>query len=434
MGALFGTDGVRGRWGTDLTPDLVRSLAYAATRVLGAERVLIGRDTRASGEPIERELAAGIAAAGGHPLVAGIIPTPAIAVLVRSYRCEAGAVISASHNPADDNGIKFFGPDGMKLPDDVEHKIESEMDGPAASPADTREPVPDAEERYLDFLLDHAPSVAGLRVIVDAANGAAFHVAPEALRRAGATVEAIGVSPDGRNINDNCGSTHPEHLQRLVVERGAHVGIAHDGDADRLIAVDEGGEIVDGDQVLAICALDRKRRGVLKGNAVVATVMANLGFHRAMRAHGVDVVETAVGDRYVLEAMRERGLELGGEQSGHLIFLDRHTTGDGIMTALRLLDVLVRADIPLSELAAVAPRLPQVLINVNVGNRDALDDAALVWDEVENTRAALGEHGRVLIRPSGTEPVVRVMVQADTEDAAQSEAERLSHIVESALS
>jgi phosphoglucosamine mutase len=434
MGALFGTDGVRGRWGTDLTPDLVRSLAYAAARVLGAARVLIGRDTRASGEPIEHALAEGIVAAGGHALLAGIIPTPAVAVLVHEYGCEAGAVISASHNPAEDNGIKFFGADGMKLADDIEDKISSEMNGPAAPSGTVGEPVADAEERYLAFLLDHAPSLEGLRVVVDAANGAAYRVAPEALRRAGATVEAINVTPDGRNINDGCGSMHPESLQALVVERGAHVGIAHDGDADRLIAVDERGELVDGDQVLAICALDRKRRGALKGDAVVATVMANLGFHQAMRRHAVGVVETAVGDRYVLEAMREKGLELGGEQSGHLIFLDRHTTGDGIMTALRLLDVLVRADVPLSQLAAVAPRLPQVLINVAVGNRDALDGATGVWDEVERLRAALGEHGRVLVRPSGTEPVVRVMVQADTEEIAQSEAERLAGVVEAALS
>jgi phosphoglucosamine mutase len=433
VGTLFGTDGVRGRWGIELTEQLARSLAHAATRVLGANAVLIGRDTRASGVPIEHAMAEGIAAAGAHPLLAGVIPTPAIAALVAHYGAQAGAVISASHNPADDNGIKFFGSDGMKLPDEVEDAIEKALDDVPPFGGVAGEPVDDAEERYLSFLLDGAPQLRGLRVVVDCANGAAYRVAPEALRRAGADVDALGVTPDGRNINEACGSTHPEVVQKRVLETGAHVGLAHDGDADRLIAVDERGEIVDGDQVLAICALDRKRRGVLRGNAVVATVMANLGFHQAMKRHGIDVVETAVGDRYVLEALRERNLEIGGEQSGHLIFLDKHTTGDGIVTALRLLDVLVRGDVPLSQLAAVAPRLPQVLINVRVANREALDDAKDVWDEVERVRGDLGDHGRVLIRLSGTEPVVRVMVQADTDVAAQRSAERLAESVRNAL-
>ncbi len=434
MGTLFGTDGVRGRWGIDLTEDLSRSLAYAATRVLGATSVLIGRDTRRSGPLIEHAMAEGIAAAGAHPLLAGVIPTPAIAALVKQYDAQAGAVISASHNPADDNGIKFFGPDGMKLPDDVEDAIEAKIERVPPFAGVAGESLDDAEERYLAFLLDGAPSLKGLRIVVDCANGAAYRVAPEALRRAGAEVDTLGIAPDGRNINDGCGSTHPEGVQKRVLEIGAHVGIAHDGDADRLIAVDERGEIVDGDQVLAICALDAKRRGVLQGNAVVATVMANLGFHQAMTRHGIDVVETAVGDRYVLEALRERGLTMGGEQSGHLIFLDKHSTGDGIVTALRLLDVLVRGDVPLSQLASVAPRLPQVLINVRVANREALDGATGVWDEVERVRVELGDHGRILIRLSGTEPVVRVMVQADTDHAARSSAERLAETVRIALS
>jgi phosphoglucosamine mutase len=323
----------------------------------------------------------------------------------------------------------------MKLPDAVEQRIEDAVDVDAAKTihAPDGDHIDDAEEKYLRFVLRDAPSLKGLRVVVDCANGAAYKVAPEALRRAGADVEAIYARPDGRNINQGCGSTHPEALQKRVIEAHAHVGLAHDGDADRLIAVDERGDIVDGDQILAICALDRKRRGILTGDAVVTTVMANLGFHQAMARHGIHVIETNVGDRYVLEALLQKRLQVGGEQSGHVIFLDRHTTGDGIVTALQLLDVLMRADVPLSELAAVAPRLPQVLINVRVTDRDALDDAKTVWDEVEAVKHELGEHGRVLLRSSGTEPVVRVMVQADTQAAADAAAERLADAVRIAL-
>ena len=439
MGTYFGTDGVRGRFGEDLTVELAASLGHAAARVLGRghprPRVLIGRDTRASGEPLEQALLAGIARAGGEALLAGVIPTPAVAHLTHSYDCQAGAVISASHNPAPDNGIKFFGPDGMKLPDGVEDDIESVLEHGNGDDDDVghAEDLADAEERYLSFLLGDVQPLNGLHVVVDCANGAAYRVAPEAYRRAGATVTAIAIEPDGANINDACGSTHPERLLERVLSEGAQAGIAHDGDADRLIAVDERGELVDGDQILAICALEARARGALPGDAVVSTVMANLGFRRAMATAGIDVVETAVGDRYVLEAMLERGIAMGGEQSGHLIFLDRHTTGDGILSALRLLQAMSVSGKPLSELAVVAPRAPQVLLNITDVAKDGLDQAAAVWDEVRHVEAELGSDGRVLVRSSGTEPIVRVMVEATTESTAASAAERIAKAVREAL-
>jgi phosphoglucosamine mutase len=439
MGRLFGTDGVRGRFGDDLTVELATNLGHAAAVVLGRghpqPKVLIGRDTRASGPALEEALIAGIARAGGEGLRAGVIPTAGVAHLTGAYGCQAGAVISASHNAADDNGIKFFGFDGMKLPDAIEDQIESVLErgnGEPVTPGSGADAA-DAEERYLDFLLEGAPDLKGMRVAVDCANGAAFHVAPEAYRRAGADVSAIFVVPDGRNINDGCGSTHPEFLQRKVIESGAQVGIAHDGDADRLIAVDERGELVDGDQILAACALDAKAHGRLPGDAVVSTVMANLGFRRAMSEAGIEVVETAVGDRYVLEAMIERSIIMGGEQSGHLIFLDKHSTGDGILTALRLLGLMASSGKPLSALAALAPRAPQILMNVRDVAKERLDDADAVWDEVRRVESELGSDGRVLVRPSGTEAVVRVMVEATTEHAARSAAERIAKVVSETL-
>jgi phosphoglucosamine mutase len=439
MGKYFGTDGVRGRYGDDLTVDLAASLGHAAALVLARghprPRVLIGRDTRASGEPLEQALIAGIARAGGEALLAGVIPTPAVAHLTHIYDCQAGAVISASHNPAQDNGIKFFGADGRKLPDAVEDDIESILehgDGPDDAPG-SAEALVDADDRYLAFLRPETLALNGMRVVVDCANGASYRVAPEAYRRAGADVIAFAVDPDGFNINDGVGSTHPERVLEVVLAHSATVGIAHDGDADRLIAVDERGELVDGDQILAICALEAKARGALPGNAVVSTVMANLGFRRAMADADIEVVETAVGDRYVLEAMLERGISMGGEQSGHLIFLDHHTTGDGIYTALRLLGVMASSAKPLSELAAAAPRAPQVLLNVRDVDRERLEDAPPVWDEVRRVERELGSDGRILVRASGTEPVVRVMVEALTEAAASSAAERIAKAVRETL-
>ncbi|MGZ4210252.1 MAG: phosphoglucosamine mutase [Actinomycetota bacterium] len=432
MGRLFGTDGVRGTYGLDLTDHVARGLGHAAAAVLGRDhpkpQLLIGRDTRASGPALERALAAGIAAAGGEAFSAGVIPTAGIAYLVRDLGVQAGVVISASHNPANDNGIKFFGPDGMKLPDALEDEIEQAMDGDEDPPAQIADVI-DAEERYIDFLIDGVPPLGGLRVVVDCANGAASNIAPEVYRLAGADVHVISADPDGSNINDHCGSTHPELLQQAVKAFGAHIGIAHDGDADRLIAVDEHGVLVDGDQVLGICALDMKADARLQGNAVVCTVMSNLGFRRAMETNGVRIIETQVGDRYVLAAMLEHGILLGGEQSGHIVFLDRHTTGDGILTALRLMTVIARSGRGLSDLATQIPRYPQVLENVAVRDRAGLETAELVWEAVRAAETAMNGDGRVLVRASGTEPVVRVMAEASTEQAAREAVDRVAAVV-----
>jgi phosphoglucosamine mutase len=340
-----------------------------------------------------------------------------------------------------DNGIKFFGPEGFKLPDAVEEHIEAALGADAhGAPRPTgagvgvlRPAADDAVEAYLAHLLEGIPDLDGLEVVVDCANGAAAEIAPEAYRRAGAKVTAVAADPDGHNINDGVGSTHPEHVQSALARSGARVGLAHDGDADRLLAVDEHGTLVDGDVILAICALDARDRGELPTNTVVTTVMTNLGFRQAMDHHGIAVTQTAVGDRYVLEAMRAGGHTLGGEQSGHLIFLDRATTGDGLLTGLRLLSVVARTGRPLSELATVMRRLPQVLVNVRVADRHALEGATAVWRAVEQEQARLGDHGRVLVRPSGTEALVRVMVEAETQEEATATADRLAAVVTAEL-
>jgi phosphoglucosamine mutase len=444
LGKLFGTDGVRGRANGDLTPELALALGRAAAGALweaepahaGRPLVVVGRDPRASGRLLESALVAGICSAGGDALLVGVVPTPAVAFLTRHYRAAAGAVISASHNPMPDNGIKFFGPEGFKLPDALEERIEAalgsvdqEAPRPVAGAVGRVREAGDAVEAYLDHLLEDVPDLGGLPLVVDCANGAATTVAPEAYRRAGARVAAVAAEPDGENINAGVGSTHPEHVQEAVRRSGAAVGLAHDGDADRLIAVDEHGELVDGDVILAVAALDERERGALPTGTVVTTVMTNLGFRQAMARHGVAVVQTAVGDRYVLEAMRAGGHVLGGEQSGHIIFLDRATTGDGVLTALRLLAIMARTGRPLSELAKVMRRLPQVLVNVRVTDRDALEDSAVIAAAVAAEEAALGGRGRVLVRASGTEPLVRVMVEAEAEAAARAVAERLARVV-----
>lgn len=436
MGALFGTDGVRGTYGSSITDDLARALGYAAASVLGGEathpKILIGRDTRASGPALERALAAGVAAAGGIPISLGVLPTAGIAHEVHVSGAAAGAVISASHNPAADNGIKFFGPDGMKLADEIEEKIESAM------PTDLTgsvEPASDegALERYIDFLCDGAVDLHGLHLVVDCAHGAASAVAPEVYRRCGARVDVIHADPDGLNINDGCGSTHPEALQREVLARKADLGIAHDGDADRMLAVDARGNLVDGDQIIGICAIDAHTLGELTGEAVVATVMSNLGFRRAMREAGIEVVETAVGDRYVLAAMLERGLHLGGEQSGHIMFLDKHTTGDGILAGLRLMAAMIDSGEPLATLAARIPRFPQVLVNVPVRDRALLEGAAPIWEAVAAIETEMQGDGRVLVRASGTEQLVRVMAEAPEQAAAESAVERVAAVVRAHL-
>ena len=449
MSLRFGTDGVRGVANVDLTPELVVSLGRAAARVLGRDRpFLVARDTRRSGPMLEAALVAGLTAEGADVEVAGVLPTPGVAYLSQSRDCPA-AMISASHNPFPDNGIKFFARGGRKLPDPVEEHIEAELDaltsrggggggvgaGPSGSGVGTSRPAAAPLDAYVAHLVAalEGRRLDDVRVVVDCGHGAAVESAPEALSRLGAKVEVRHAAPDGTNINDRCGSTHPQALQREVVALGAQAGLAFDGDADRLVAVDERGGLVDGDHLLAISALDLRARGRLRHDTVVSTVMANLGFRRAMAAHGVRVVETAVGDRYVLEAMEAEGAVLGGEQSGHLIFAELATTGDGLLSGLVLLDAMVRSGRPLSELAAVVTKLPQVLRNVRVGDRAGLEEAAAFWAEVAAVEAELGEGGRVLVRPSGTEPVVRIMVEAGTAEAADAYADRLARRLQDVL-
>ena len=428
-GRIFGTDGVRGLANADLTPQFALQLAMAAIGVLrdhaGPDRpvAVVGRDTRASGEMLEAAVVAGLTSAGADVYLTGVLPTPGVAYLVQALGADLGVVLSASHNPMPDNGIKFFGAGGSKLTDAVESEIErrlrEEWDRPTGSGVGRIRNLPDASARYAEHLLAIAPEpLAGLRVVVDAAHGAASHLAPDIYRKAGAEVIAIGCDPDGYNINDGVGSTYLEPLRAAVLEHGADVGIAHDGDADRCLAIAADGSIVDGDAILAICALGMHARDQLAKNTVVTTVMTNLGFTRAMAAAGITVVQTAVGDRYVLEALREHGLVLGGEQSGHVVFLEHASTGDGMLTALQILGWVAASATPLAELAAVVQRLPQILVNVHVTDR-RIASLPGVAEAVRAIEQRLGTSGRVLLRPSGTEPLVRVMVEAATQDEAE---------------
>jgi phosphoglucosamine mutase len=432
---------VRGVANVDLTPELVVALGRAAARVLGPGPFLVGRDTRVSGPLLRAALTAGITAEGEDVVDLGILPTPGVACLSAADGLPA-AMLSASHNPFPDNGIKFFATGGRKLSDDAEQALEAELDRLLDAGPPTDPPMGGdvgaitsglgGRERYEASVIAtlEGRRLDGMRVVVDCANGAAFAVAPSVLGRLGAGVTVLHARPDGTNINAGCGSTHPEELQRRVVAEGAHVGLAFDGDADRVLAVDHEGRLVDGDQLVALCALDRRDRGLLSGDTVVVTVMTNLGFRLAMAERGIKCVETQVGDRYVLEALEEGAWSLGGEQSGHVIFRDLATTGDGLLTGLQVLDVVARSGRPLAELAAVMTRLPQVLRNVRVADRDGLDAAEALWSEVHQAEAALGDRGRVLIRPSGTEPVVRVMVEAPTHADAEAVATRLIAAVE----
>jgi phosphoglucosamine mutase len=434
----FGTDGVRGVANVDLTPELVVALGRAAARVMGRGRWLVGRDTRLSSPLIEAALAAGLAAEGARVDLLGVAPTPEVAYLSAADGVPA-AMISASHNPFPDNGIKFFAAGGLKLTDDTEAELEAELDRlvhgtPTVSDAETQSGAAVGRIASASGLQDrYARAVeasiggrilAGIRLVLDCSNGSASHLAPQVMQDLGADVIVIGAVPDGTNINEGCGSTHPESLQREVVARDADVGLAFDGDADRVIAVDAEGNIVDGDQIIAVCAVDRHQRGLLEGDTVVVTVMTNLGFRLAMAERGIKVVDTQVGDRYVLQALEEGGWTLGGEQSGHVIFRDLATTGDGILTGLQLLDVMVRSGRSLAELAGVMSRLPQVLRNVHLSTT-AADPVGAIADDIRAAEQALGERGRVLVRPSGTEPLVRVMVEAPTAQQAESVADRL---------
>ncbi|MDR1450670.1 MAG: phosphoglucosamine mutase [Propionibacteriaceae bacterium] len=432
MGRLFGTDGVRGLAnGEKLTAPLALGLAAAAAHVLGAGhggrlQALVGRDTRASGEFLEAAVTAGLAGAGVDVIRVGVVPTPGMAWLVAERGAALGVMLSASHNPMPDNGIKFFSRGGVKLPDDVEDLIQSEYEAPSRLSRPTGADVgrvaddPGAIDAYIAHLSGSVPAgcLAGQRIVVDAANGAAYRTAPAALRAAGAEVSLIAASPDGLNINDSCGATHPEALRQAVTAAGADFGIAVDGDADRCLMVDHTGAVVDGDQLLAILALALREEGRLHLDTVVATVMSNLGFIQAMRAAGIAVDLTKVGDRYVLETMNENNFTLGGEQSGHIILSDYATTGDGVLTGLHVAARVAATKRRLADLAGVVTRLPQVSVSVPDLDRARVNLDPEVNVAAKAAAARLGSHGRLLLRPSGTEPVVRVMVEAPTAEEA----------------
>jgi phosphoglucosamine mutase len=438
MADLFGTDGVRGVANTELTPELALALGRAVGASLPGDRasVVVGRDTRPSGDLLELAFASGVLSAGAHALRCGILPTPAVAFLTNDLGAGAGAVVSASHNPVADNGIKLFGGDGYKLTDEEQDRIEALVGSPRVPRPTGPEVgraafVEDARERYLGHVLAalEGARLDGLRVVVDCAWGASYGTTPEALVRAGADVVALNAAPRGDLINVGCGSNAPGVVAAAVREHAADVGLAHDGDADRVIAVDESGSIVDGDSMIALLALELRERGRLPGDLVVTTVMANIGFRLAMTAEGIRVVETEVGDRAVIEAMRRHGAALGGEQSGHVIFSDHTTTGDGLLTGLRVLRRVASSGRPLSELAAIVTRAPQILLNVRVVDRSRLGGAGRLWKAVAAAQTLLGEAGRVLVRASGTEPLVRVMVEAADESVARGVAEELAEIV-----
>ena len=446
MARIFGTDGVRGLANRDITAEIALSLAQAAAIVLGEQarsqglkpKAVIGRDPRISGEFLAAAVAAGLSSSGVDVFDAGVLPTPATAFLTADLDADFGVMISASHNPAADNGIKFFAAGGHKLPDDVEDAIEAAMAAKPLAPIGAGvghiRRFADAEDRYLVHLLGSIPNrLDGLKVVLDCAHGAAAGVSPQAFKDAGAQVIVIGAEPDGLNINLGYGSTHLSALQTAVLEHRADLGIAHDGDADRCLAVDHTGKVVDGDEIMAILALSLKERGQLARNTLVATVMSNLGLKIAMREAGIEVIETKVGDRYVLEAIREGGFTLGGEQSGHVIFSRYATTGDGILTGMKLAAEVARTGKSLAQLASVMTVLPQVLINVKGVDKTRVDSDEEVQQIVAEAESELHGTGRVLLRASGTEPLVRVMVEAADEGSAQSWADRIARVVERRL-
>ncbi|MGW2423699.1 phosphoglucosamine mutase [Streptomyces sp. NPDC001709] len=451
MGRLFGTDGVRGVANADLTAEMALGLSVAAAHVLAEAgtfaghkpTAVVGRDPRASGEFLEAAVVAGLASAGVDVLCVGVLPTPAVAHLTGALGADLGVMLSASHNAMPDNGIKFFARGGHKLADELEDRIEAVYDShrhgepwerPTGAGVGRVRSYDEGFEQYVAHLLSVLPNrLDGLKIVLDEAHGAASGVSPEAFSRAGAEVVTIGAEPDGLNINDGCGSTHLDRLKAAVVEQRADFGIAHDGDADRCLAVDHTGEEVDGDQILSVLALAMREHSALRADTVVATVMSNLGFKLAMEKAGIQLVQTAVGDRYVLEEMKEHGYALGGEQSGHVIILDHATTGDGTLTGLLLAARVAETGRSLRELASVMERLPQVLINVPDVDKSRVRTSADLVAAVAEAERELGETGRVLLRPSGTEPLVRVMVEAADIDQARSVAGRLADAVKSAL-
>lgn len=452
MARLFGTDGVRGLANSDLTVELALGLAQSAAVVLGQGRVadgrrasgrrpvaVVARDPRVSGEFISAAVSAGLASSGVDVFDAGVIPTPAAAFLVADFKADLGVMISASHNPAPDNGIKFFGQGGTKLPDEVEDRIEAALSAPSLAPTGVEvgriRRFSDAEDRYVVHLLSTLPNqLAGIHVVLDCAHGAAAGVSPQVFTDAGAKVTVIGADPDGININDGVGSTHLDNLASAVLAHGADVGIAHDGDADRCLAVDKEGNVVDGDQIMAILAVSMAERGVLHDRTLVATVMSNLGLRRAMAEHNIKMLETKVGDRYVLEALGAHGFSLGGEQSGHVIMTKFATTGDGILTGLHLVAEMARTGKTLAQLAEVMTVYPQVLVNVRGVDHHSLGSDTVIADAVASVEEELGDTGRVLLRASGTEPMVRVMVEAEHQEIAQQMADRLADVVRTQLS
>ncbi|MEK2471914.1 MULTISPECIES: phosphoglucosamine mutase [Streptomyces] len=451
MGRLFGTDGVRGVANADLTAELALGLSVAAAHVLAEAGTfeghrpvaVVGRDPRASGEFLEAAVVAGLASAGVDVLRVGVLPTPAVAYLTGVLGADLGVMLSASHNPMPDNGIKFFARGGHKLADELEDRIEETYRGHSAGEPWERPTgagvgrVTDYDEgfdKYVAHLVGVLPNrLDGLKIVIDGAHGAAARVSPEAFARAGAEVVTIGTEPDGLNINDACGSTHLDKLRSAVLEHGAALGVAHDGDADRCLAVDHAGNEVDGDQILAVLALGMRDAGTLRKNTVVATVMSNLGFKLAMEGAGIDLVQTAVGDRYVLEEMKAHGYALGGEQSGHVIVLDHATTGDGTLTGLMLAARVAATGRSLADLAGAMERLPQILINVRDVDKSRVASSAELAAAVAEAERELGATGRVLLRPSGTEPLVRVMVEAADIEQARAVAQRLADAVKSAL-
>ena len=440
MSRLFGTDGVRGEANVTLLPEMAYRLGRAATIYFGKESeeqplIIIGRDTRISGEMFESALTAGICSAGGRAMLAGIIPTPAIAYLARKHKAKAGIVISASHNPFHDNGIKFFGGDGYKLPDAVEDELEAivhQLETDDNYPRPTAEHIGHIEYRtdllnqYMEFVLSTCNErFDGVKVVLDCANGAAYEAMPKILRRLGANVKVIHALPNGTNINDGCGSTHLESLQKAVLENGADFGIAHDGDADRCLCVDEKGQVIDGDHILVMCAMDMMKEGKLPYNTVVTTVMANIGFHQAIKKAGGRAEITKVGDRYVLENMLKNGYKIGGEQSGHIIFTDYSTTGDGLITALQVLSSLKRSGRKASDLTALMTTYPQLLVNVKVATKEGWETNEAIKEAIAEGDKELGENGRILVRPSGTEPLIRVMAEGPD----QAQLDRICHAI-----
>lgn len=442
MARLFGTDGVRGVANRELTPELAFRLGKAGAHILGKgqekTKIVIGKDTRISGDMLEAALIAGICSMGTDVLRVGVLPTPGIAYLTRTMGAVAGIVISASHNPYEDNGIKFFAGSGFKLPDELEDEIEAILGNldrlqiPAGKDIGKIIEVEDASELYAAFLKNTATPLNGLKIVLDCANGSASVVGPKVLTDLGAEVIAVFNQPDGININVDCGSTHPDTLAAEVLKQKADIGLACDGDADRIIAVDEKGNIIDGDFIMVICALALKEKGKLVNDSLTVTVMSNLGLHKAVKKAGIRINETKVGDRYVMEKLIETGSILGGEQSGHIIFLEHNTTGDGLLSGLQLLSAPKEKKVKLSDLAAQMERFPQVLVNARVQNQEQIMNSNLVTAKIEEVQKYLGDDGRILVRPSGTEPLIRVMLEGPDQEVLQKLAAEVMEAVKEA--